>query len=325
VAQGYGTEDDLDHTEENGRMRGADPGQLSARAIERGRPQLGTLGAGNHFLEVDYVSEIFDAAAASALGLFPDQITLSIHCGSRGFGHQICDDYLAVMDKAVRKYGFDLPDRQLACAPVTSPEGRSYLGAMRCAVNFAFANRQLIAHRAREAFQRALRMGPRDVGLRKVYEIAHNIAKMETHRVAGEEKALCVHRKGATRAFAPGRKDIPEDYREVGQPVLIPGDMGRCSYVLVGTEKAMEETFGSTCHGAGRQMSRHKALKAAKGRDIVGELKSKGIEVISQSRRTLAEEIPDAYKDVSDVVDACALAGISKKVARLKPLGCIKG
>jgi tRNA-splicing ligase RtcB len=325
VARGCGTAADLEHIEENGCIKGADPGGVSRRAVERGRPQLGTLGAGNHFLEVGYIAEIHDASAARGLGLFLDQVTLTIHCGSRGYGHQVCDDHLAAMDAAARKYGIDLPDRQLACAPVTSPEGGAYLGAMRCAVNFAFANRQVIAHRAREAFEQALGMGPRDVDLRTVYEVAHNIAKIETHRVGGNERRLCVHRKGATRAFAPGRPELPEAYRALGQPVLIPGDMGRYSYVLVGTDKAMSETFGSTCHGAGRRMSRHKAAKQAKGRDIAGELQKRGIVVIGRSRRTLAEEIPDAYKDVSDVVDACSLAGISSKVAQIRPLGCIKG
>jgi len=325
VAQGYGVTEDLEYIEEHGCTSDFNPDQVSQHAYERGLKQLGTLGSGNHFLEVGYVAEIYNPKAAEALGLFPDQVTVIIHCGSRGFGYQVCDDYLQVMDRAVRKYGIELPDRQLACAPVQSPEGQKYLGAMRCAINYAFANRQVIAHFTREAFEKALRKGPADIGLRTVYEVAHNIAKFETHVVDGKEKRLCVHRKGATRAFAPERPEVPAAYRAVGQPVLIPGDMGRYSYVLVGTETAMQETFGSTCHGAGRAMSRRKAKKTARGRDIGQELEDKGIFVMGASRRTIDEEIPEAYKDVANVVDACALAGISQKVAQLRPLGCIKG
>lgn len=325
LSQGYGDDSDLEYIEEHGCIDGFDPDEVSERAFERGKKQLGTLGSGNHFLEVGYVAEIFDDEAASALGLFPNQITVIIHCGSRGFGYQVCDDYLGVMDSAVRKYGIELPDRQLACAPVKSKEGQQYLVAMRCAINYAFANRQVIAHSTRESFEQALQMGPADIGLRTVYEVAHNIAKIETHLVNGKEKQVCVHRKGATRAFAPGMHDVPAAYKKVGQPVLIPGDMGRYSYVLVGTETAMRETFGSTCHGAGRAMSRHKAKKSAGGRDIQHELEKKGIIVQGASRRTIVEEIPEAYKDVADVVDTCAMAGISKKVAQLRPLGCIKG
>ena len=252
-------------------------------------------------------------------------VTVIIHCGSRGFGYQICSDYLDVMDVAVKRYGILLPDRQLACAPVNSPEGQSYLGAMRCAVNYAFANRQVIAHHTRKALAKALGMGVADIGPRTVYEVAHNIAKLETHTVDGRERNLCVHRKGATRAFAPGCREIPVEYQAIGQPVLIPGDMGRYSYVLAGTEKAMRETFGSTCHGAGRAMSRVKAKKAAAGRNVIREMEAKGIIIRGQSRRTVDEEISEAYKDVSNVVDACELAGISRKVAQLKPLGCVKG
>lgn len=325
VKNGYGTEEDLEFIEENGRMEGANPAVVSRRAFERGKPQLGTLGSGNHFLEVGYVAEIYDDEAARVLGLELDQITAIIHCGSRGFGHQICDDYIAVMNQAIQKYGIDLPDRQLCCAPIKSPEGERYLQAMRCAVNYAFANRQVIAAWTREAFEEALRMSPQDIGLRVVYEVAHNIAKIETHEVDGKEMELCVHRKGATRAFAPGSPEIPEAYKNIGQPVLIPGDMGRYSYVLVGSDAAMKNTFGSTCHGAGRAMSRHKAKKAAKGRAIVRELEDKGIYVKASSRRTIDEEISEAYKDVADVVDACQLAGISKKVAQLRPIGCVKG
>jgi tRNA-splicing ligase RtcB (3'-phosphate/5'-hydroxy nucleic acid ligase) len=325
VDHGLGSESDLDHIEENGCITDADPAQVSQRAWERGREQLGTLGSGNHFLEVGYVNEIYDAEPARVLGLFPDQVTVIIHCGSRGFGYQICSDYLDVMDRAVKKYGIALPDRQLACAPVNSPEGQNYLSAMRCAINYAFANRQVIAHHTRKAFEKSLGMRTADIQLRTVYEVAHNIAKFETHTVDGREMRLCVHRKGATRAFAPGCKEIPIEYQAVGQPVLIPGDMGRYSYLLTGTEKAMQETFGSTCHGAGRAMSRVKAKKAAAGRNIIREMEEKGIIVRGQSRRTVDEEISEAYKDVSTVVDACVLAGVSRKVAQLKPLGCIKG
>jgi tRNA-splicing ligase RtcB len=325
VKHGYGESGDLEFTEESGRMAGADPNKVSARASERGRPQLGTLGSGNHFLEVGYVAQIFNARVAEALGLFQDQITVIIHCGSRGFGHQVCEDYIGVMNGVMQKYGITLPDRQLCCAPISSPEGRNYLGAMRCAVNFAFANRQLIAHWTREAFSKALGKAPKYVGLRTVYEVAHNIAKMEKHTFAGKEMEVCVHRKGATRAFPAGHPHIPEAYQEVGQPVLIPGDMGRYSYVLVGAPGAMEQTFGSTCHGAGRAMSRHKAKKTAHGRNIALELQQQGIYVMGASRGTIDEEIPEAYKDVADVVDTCHMAGISRKVAQLRPLGCIKG
>lgn len=324
LKKGFGNETDLEHTEENGCIKGCEPEQVSERAWERGRNQIGTLGAGNHFLEVGYVSEIYNEPAAKTLGLFAGQVTVIIHCGSRGFGYQVCDDYISLMDKAVKKYSIELPDRQLACAPINSHEGRSYFGAMCCAVNYAFANRQVIAHKTREVFEKMFGK-TKETGLKTVYEVAHNIAKFETHMVQGKERRLCVHRKGATRAFAPGHKEIPAAYSEIGQPVLIPGDMGRYSYVLTGTEKAMAETFGSTCHGAGRAMSRHKAKKMAQGRNIIRELAQKGIIVKGQSRRTIDEEISEAYKNVADVVDACALAGISNKVAQLKPLGCIKG
>jgi tRNA-splicing ligase RtcB len=325
VERGMGEESDLEYIEEHGCGGGADPSKVSGRAWERGRGQLGTLGSGNHFLEVGYVAEVLDARAAQVLGLHPDQVTVIIHCGSRGFGYQICEDYLSVMDRAVRKYGIALPDRQLACAPVESEEGQSYLGAMQCAVNYAFANRQVIAHHTRRAFEQALGLDRQAIGLRTVYEVAHNIAKFEWHTVEGQERKLCVHRKGATRAFAPGRREVPSAYQAVGQPVLIPGDMGRYSYVLTGTEQAMVQTFGSTCHGAGRALSRVKAKQVARGRNIIHELEQRGILVRGQSRRTVDEEISEAYKDVSSVVDACALAGISSKVVQLRPLGCIKG
>jgi tRNA-splicing ligase RtcB len=318
-------EEDLEYIEERGCIGGCNPSKVSQRAWSRGQEQLGTLGSGNHFLEVGYVAEVYDEQAAQVLGLFRGQVTAIIHCGSRGFGYQVCEDYLSVMDRAVKKYQIDLPDRQLACAPVDSEEGQAYLGAMHCAINFAFANRQVIAHNTRVAFEQALGLDRQDIGLRTVYEVAHNIAKFEWHTVEGKEMKLCVHRKGATRAFAPGLKEVPSAYLGIGQPVLIPGDMGRYSYVLTGTEKAMAETFGSTCHGAGRAMSRVKAKKTAQGRDIIRELEQRGIIVRGQSRRTVDEEISEAYKDVANVVDACVTAGISNKVARLIPLGCIKG
>jgi tRNA-splicing ligase RtcB len=303
VEHGYGTETELAHIEEHGCIAGADPGEVSHRAWQRGREQLGTLGSGNHFLEVGYVAEIYDPEAARVLGLQLDKITVIIHCGSRGFGYQVCDGYLGVMDGAVKKYHITLPDRQLACAP---PEGRRYLGAMRCAVNYAFANRQVIAHHTRKAFEKALAISTADVGLRTVYEVAHNIAKFETHIVDGGEKRLCVHRKGARRAFAPGHQEVPPEYRSIGQPVLSPGDMGRYSYVLTGTEKAMRDTFGSTCHGAGRAMSRVKARRAAAGRNILREMEQKGIIIRGQSRRTVDEEIsPTTAATGSTSAESC--------------------
>ena len=298
---------------------------MSDFALNRGKDQLGTLGSGNHFVEVGYIDEIYDAALAAQLGLFQDQVTAIVHTGSRGLGHQVCEDYIKVMLKASAKYGIELPDRQLCCAPLTSPEGQRYLAAMAGAANFAFANRQLITHWVRESFEQVFQMGPRDLGLELVYDVCHNIAKIETHTVEGKPRKLCVHRKGATRAFPPHHPEVPEAYRETGQPVLIPGDMGRYSYVLVGTEKALTETFGSTCHGAGRLMSRHQAKKVARGRSIIQELAAQGIVVRGAGRGTIDEEISEAYKDVSGVVDVVHGAGIAKKVARLKPLGVIKG
>ena len=325
VEKGFGTEGDLEHIEERGCIDGADPDQVSERALERGRAQLGTLGSGNHFVEVGYVAEVYDEAAARTMGLRKDQVTVFVHTGSRGMGHQVCDDYIRVMLDASKKYRIELPDPQLCCAPVSSPEGQRYLGAMACAANFAFTNRQMITHWVRETFEQALKMSPRDLKLDLIYDVCHNIAKIENHTVNGGKKKLCVHRKGATRAFPPNHPEVPADYRSVGQPVLIPGDMGRCSYVLVGTERAMEETFGSTCHGAGRVMSRHQAMKAAKGRAITRELEDKGIIIRGASLGTITEEIPEAYKDVNDVVNVVHHAGISRKVVKLIPMGVIKG
>jgi tRNA-splicing ligase RtcB len=325
VEKGFGTEGDLEHIEERGCINGADPNQVSERALERGRAQLGTLGSGNHFVEVGYVAEVYDEAAARTMGLRKDQVTVFVHTGSRGMGHQVCDDYIRVMLDASKKYRIELPDPQLCCAPVSSAEGQRYLGAMACAANFAFTNRQMITHWVRETFEQVLKMSPRDLKLDLIYDVCHNIAKIETHTVNGGKKRLCVHRKGATRAFPPNHPEIPAEYRSVGQPVLIPGDMGRCSYVLVGTERAMEETFGSTCHGAGRVMSRHQAMKVAKGRAITRELEDKGIIVRGASRGTITEEISEAYKDVNDVVNVVHHAGISRKVVKLIPMGVIKG
>jgi tRNA-splicing ligase RtcB len=286
---------------------------------------LGTLGSGNHFLEIQQVEEVYDESAADVLGLYPGQVTVSIHTGSRGFGYQVCDDYLKIMLKAARKYGIILPDRQLCCAPLQSDEARSYLAAMACAANFAFANRQMITAWVRETFEQVLNKGPSALRLGVIYDVCHNIAKWEKHQVKGKERRLCVHRKGATRAFPPGHDEIPEAYRQIGQPVLIPGDMGRYSYVLTGTAGAYEETFGSTCHGAGRVMSRQAAKKAARGHDLIGELAAQGVLVRAAGRATVAEEMPNAYKDVADVVDVVHRAGIGHMVARLKPLAVIKG
>jgi tRNA-splicing ligase RtcB (3'-phosphate/5'-hydroxy nucleic acid ligase) len=325
VEQGFGEAGDLEKIESGGCIEGADPSIISNKAYERGRSQQGTLGSGNHFLEVQYIDEIYDEKAANSLGLFRDQITVMIHTGSRGFGHQVCTDFLEVMERAANKYKIELPDKELACAPFESTEAQDYLAAMRAAANYAWANRQCIMHWSRETFMKVLGLSPRELGMSLIYDVAHNIAKVETHEMNGRKTKLIVHRKGATRAFPPGHPELPEIYRPIGQPVLIPGDMGRASFVLLGTEKAMQETFGSTCHGAGRIMSRHQAIKRAKGRKIWREMEDKGIIVRSAGRETLAEEMSEAYKDVSDVVDVVHRAGISMKVARLRPIGVIKG
>jgi len=326
VSQGMGWPEDPEHIEDGGRIDGADPAALSQRAIERGRPQLGTLGAGNHFLEVQVVDEIFDEEIARALGIAEvDQVTVMIHTGSRGLGYQVCDDSLKVMQRAVQKYNISIPDRQLACAPVESPEGQQYLAGMAAAANYAWANRQCITHWTREAFERVFGTGAHKLGMDIVYDVAHNIAKMEEHEVGGVRKRLCVHRKGATRAFGPGQPQLTPRHRETGQPVIVPGDMGTASYLLVGTEGAMKQTWGSTCHGAGRVMSRHGAIRAARGRDIRQELASKGVYVRAASPKVLAEEMPEAYKDVDEVVRTCHGAGISKLVARMTPIGVMKG
>lgn len=326
VAAGYGETEDLEFTEDHGCLKGADPDKVSVKAKTRGTPQSGTLGSGNHFLEIQVVDEVYDAEIAQAFGIEEKgQILVLIHTGSRGFGHQVCDDYLKTMGTAVRNYGIDLPDRQLACAPVNSPEGQSYLAAMACAANYAWANRQCITHWTRESFSRVLGKSPRDLGMRLVYDVAHNIAKIEKHQVEGKKLTVCVHRKGATRAFPAGHPDIPEAYRKVGQPVLIPGDMGRYSYVAVGTEKAMEETFGSTCHGAGRAKSRSAAKRSISGADVAAELAAKGIAIQVANIASLAEEAPAAYKDVAEVIHITDAAGISPKVIKARPIGVIKG
>ena len=325
VKQGFGLEEDPEYIEERGCIQGADPDLISDRALERGKAQLGTLGSGNHFVEVGYVDEVYDEHAAKDLGLFLDQVTIIVHTGSRGLGHQVCDDYIKILMKSTQKYGIELPDRQLCCAPIASQEGRQYLAAMAGAANYAFANRQIIFHWVRESFERVFQMSSERLGLRLIYDVCHNIAKIETHRVDGKERKLCVHRKGATRAFPPHHPDTPLAYKDVGQPVLIPGDMGRYSYVLVGTEQAMAETFGSTCHGAGRVMSRKQAMRVSKGRAIIRELEDQGITVRSAGKATVREEIPEAYKDVSQVVEVVSGAGISKKVVRLRPRAVLKG
>jgi tRNA-splicing ligase RtcB (3'-phosphate/5'-hydroxy nucleic acid ligase) len=325
VKAGFGSAEDLEATEDGGAMIGADPDKVSARAMERGKQQLGTLGSGNHFLEIEVVQEIFDETSAAAFGLHKGQVVIMIHSGSRGLGYQICDDYLALMVKHSQETGIVLPDRQLACAYLRSQRGKDYLAAMACGANYAWANRQLLMHRTREVFEKTLRMAPRELEMRLVYDVCHNIAKIESFTVKGKTQKLCVHRKGATRAFPAGHESVPQKYRSVGQPVLIPGDMGTGSYVLVGQPKAMEETFGSACHGAGRVMSRTQATKTARGRSIVRELSDKGVIVMASSKGTLSEEMPEAYKNLNDVVQVMHEAGIAKKVARLKSLSCIKG
>ncbi|GAB4487849.1 MAG: RtcB family protein [Thermodesulfovibrionales bacterium] len=323
--QGMADAADLERTESGGCIEGADPSLISEKAYERGRSQQGTLGSGNHFLEIQHVDEIYDEQAAGVLGLFRGQVTVMIHTGSRGFGHQVCTDFLEVMERSVSKHRIELPDRELACAPLRSPEAQDYLGAMRAAANYAWANRQCITHWTREVFMNVMRSTPSGLGMNLVYDVAHNIAKVEEHEVNGRKKQLVVHRKGATRAFPPGHPELPAAYRGIGQPVLIPGDMGRASFVLCGTDRAMQETFGSTCHGAGRIMSRHQAIRRAKGRAIWREMQDRGIIVRSAGRETLAEEMSEAYKDISHVVDVVHRAGISKKVARLRPIGVVKG
>ena len=326
VQRGMGTEEDLMRTEDYGRMEGADPEMISERALTRGKDQLGTLGSGNHFLEVAVVQEVFDKAAANAFGLFVGGVVVFIHSGSRGLGYQVCDDSLKALGKVVVREGIEIPDRQLACAPLRSREGRSYFAGMACAANYAWANRQIIMHWTREVMLRVFESSPAALKMSLVYDVCHNIAKIERHEVDGKMKEVCVHRKGATRSLPAGHPLVPEVYRSIGQPILIPGDMGTHSYVLVGTEGALKETFGSTCHGAGRVLSRTAAIKAAKGRSIKNELLERGVFVMAGGKKdSLAEEMPEAYKDVDRVVEVVHGAGLSKKVAKTRPLGVVKG
>jgi len=326
VSKGYGRADDLEVIEAGGALSQADPDNVSTDAKKRGRGQVGTLGSGNHFLEVQVVEQIFDAPAASAMGIDgPGRVVVFIHTGSRGLGHQVCTDYVRVCERAGRRHGIHLVDRQLACVPLQSEEGQQYFGAMCAAANFAWANRQLITHWARESFERVFGQAWERLGIEVVYDVAHNIAKIEEYQVNGERRSLCVHRKGATRAFPAGHPEVPARYREIGQPVFVPGDMGRYSFVAVGAEGAMRESFGSTCHGAGRMLGRKAAVRHLAGRDIAEELRHKGIVVRARDRGLLAEEAPDAYKDVADVVGICHAAGLSQRVARMRPIGVIKG
>jgi tRNA-splicing ligase RtcB len=325
LKNGYAAEADLARTEESGSLEGADPNKVSDRAKERGREQIGSVGAGNHFIEVDVVDQIFNEEAANVMGVYQGCLVLQIHCGSRGLGHQVCTDYVQSFQNAVRKYDITLPDRELVCAPMDSPEGKAYMGAMRAAANFAFANRQVLAHSARRAFEETFAPQTHNWHLHQVYDIAHNMGKLETHRIAGKEVKVCVHRKGATRAFGPGSPGLPPEYQKIGQPVIIPGSMGTASWVLVGTEDSMTRSFGSCCHGAGRVMSRSQAKKEVEGNSLRRELENNGIKVRAGSLPGLAEEAPSAYKDVDMVVETVSAAGIAKKVARLKPVAVIKG
>ncbi len=325
VEQDFGSPEDLEKTESGGCMGDVDTSVVSDKAYERGRAQQGTLGSGNHFMEIQYVSEVYDEQAANAFGLYKDQVTVMIHTGSRGFGHQVCTDFLSSMNLASRKYEIPLADKELACAPFNTQEAQDYFSAMKGAANYAWANRQCVMHWCMESLSKVFGSSPQGLGLGLVYDVAHNIAKVEMHNVGCASKRLVVHRKGATRALPAGHPELASAYKHIGQPVLIPGDMGRASFVLVGTQGAMQQTFGSTCHGAGRVLSRHQAIKKAKGRAIWREMEDIGITVMSAGRGTLAEEMSEAYKDVTDVVDVVHEAGISKKVAMLKPIGVIKG
>jgi tRNA-splicing ligase RtcB len=325
VKKGFGTEEDLEMTEEKGAIAGADPDAVSDRAYERGKSQSGTLGSGNHFMEVQVIDQLYDRDLADSFGLTLGQVMLMIHSGSRGLGYQVCDDSIKTMLKCLTKYNINVPDRQLASAPVESPEGKAYLGAMRAAANYAWNNRQCLMHLSRLVFEKVFGGSWQKLGMFLIYDVAHNIAKIEKHVIDGKERLLCVHRKGATRAFGPGHPALPDKYKETGQPVIIPGDMGRNSYLLVGTEKAMQDTFGTTCHGAGRLKSRHEAKRSVEYHQLLKELEAKGIVVMASSHGTIVEEAPSAYKDVNDVVDVVHNAGIAKRVARMKPMGVIKG
>jgi tRNA-splicing ligase RtcB len=323
--KGYARREDLEHTESHGQIPGANPDKVSKRAKQRGASQLGTLGAGNHFIEVDVVDEIYDQNAADAMGVRPGLVVVQIHTGSRGFGHQVASDYVKEFQKAIRKYGINLPDRELVCAPLNSPEGQSYFGAMCAAANYAFSNRQLLTHWVRASFEQVLAGYTKDFDLAQIYDIAHNIAKVESHMIGGRRVQVCVHRKGATRAFGPGFEELPVGYRSIGQPVLVPGSMGTASWILIGTEKSMQESFGSCCHGAGRTMSRSQAKRTVWGGELRERLESAGIVVRAGSMAGLAEEAPVAYKDVDVVVDIVDRAGLASRVARLRPIGVMKG
>lgn len=325
IENGFGWEEDALHCEANGNLEGADPSKVSSRAKERGVAQVGTLGAGNHFLEIQYVEKIFDEEAAKVFGLSENQATVMVHTGSRGLGHQVCSDYLRIMEKAVRKYGINLPDRELAAAPGKSPEGQDYLAAMAAAANFAWSNRQSITHWVRESFQNVSGTSAEDLDMHLIYDVAHNIAKIEEHKVNGEVRTVYVHRKGATRAFPPEHPEVPQKYRSIGQPVLIPGTMGTASYILRGRKEAMELSFGSTAHGSGRVMSRSRAVKSFRGEAVKNKLLSRGIFVRAASIKVVSEEAPEAYKNVDEVAQASHDAGIASLVARLRPLGVVKG
>jgi tRNA-splicing ligase RtcB len=326
LEKGLGEPEDIVVTEEAGCMKQANPEKVSAKAKKRGIPQLGTLGSGNHFLEVEVVAEIYDPDAAGVMGITEvGQILVLIHTGSRGLGHEVCGDYVRRLGEVVKRYGITLPDRQLACAPISSVEGQDYLEAMACAANYAWTNRQCIAHWTRESFAKVFSRSQREIGLEQIYDVCHNIAKIEEHTADGKRETLCVHRKGATRAFPAGHRDLPDRYRDIGQPVLIPGDMGRGSYIALGTERAMVESFGSTCHGAGRLQSRAAAKRSLKGVEIARQLASRGITVKTGNLSSLAEEASQAYKDVAEVVEITDKAGISRKVVRATPVGVIKG
>jgi len=326
IEQGFGTRHDLEVTEEYGCLKNGNPDKISEKAINRGIPQLGTLGSGNHFIEVQAVKEIFNSRIANVMGIHEvGQVLVLIHTGSRGFGHQVCTDNLRIMEKTVKRYGINLPDRQLACSPIESPEGKDYLSAMASAANYAWCNRQCIAHWIRESFSRVFSKTSQELDMRQVYDVAHNIAKIEEHEINGKKIKLCVHRKGATRAFPPGHTDIPQCYIEIGQPVLIPGDMGRCSFIAVGTHKAMSESFGSTCHGAGRILSRNAARRSLNSREVIHNLQDKGIIIKAGNISSIAEEASQAYKDITEVIDVVQQAGLSRKIASTIPMGVIKG
>jgi len=325
LKNGYASQTDLSRTEEGGCLDGADPARVSSRAKSRGRGQLGSLGAGNHFIEIDVVDQIFDPKAAASMGLHAGCLVVQIHCGSRGLGHQVCTDYVKDFQGAVQRYGISLPDRELVCAPLDSSEGQAYLGAMRATANYAFANRQLLAYAARQAFEEILAGKVSNWHLQQIYDIAHNMGKIETHEIHGQRLKVCVHRKGATRAFGPGSPGLPPEYQAIGQPVLVPGSMGTASWVLVGTETSMARSLGSSCHGAGRVMSRSQARREVRGDELKIKLEKQGIQIRARSMPGLAEEAPQAYKDVDSVVEIVSAARIAKKVARLKPVAVVKG